>query len=128
MARRLTFALHPRWLALHVLVAVACVAMVLLGRWQWHVALHRHGAVQNYAYALQWWAFTAFTLVMWVRVLRDARRADEPRPNVGAGDAAEPVAYRRYVMPQTSSEPADPERAAYNDYLQALADADQRRP
>ncbi|MEP6600146.1 MAG: hypothetical protein ABJB98_12010 [Actinomycetota bacterium] len=146
MARRLTFALHPRWLALHALVAAACVTMVLLGRWQWQVAQHRHGAVQNYSYALQWWAFTVFALVMWVHVLRDARRADEPQP-VGVGDnplpagvgdkprpadgAAEPVAYRRYVMPQSTSSGTrsmDPELAAYNDYLRALSDADEARP
>src|SRR4029450_5696222 len=47
--RRALFLLAPRWLALHVLVVAAGVTMVLLGRWQWHVAHVHHGAVQNYA-------------------------------------------------------------------------------
>ena len=66
--------LAPRWLALHVVVLAAGVTMVLLGRWQWHVAHVRHGDIQNYAYAFQWWAFTGFALAMWVRVMRDATR------------------------------------------------------
>jgi DNA-binding transcriptional regulator of glucitol operon len=88
--------LAPRWLALHAAVLAAGVAMVLLGRWQWHVAHARHGAIQNYAYAFQWWAFTAFALAMWIRVMRDASHGRaaraEPEPASAAG---EPVAYRR---------------------------------
>jgi hypothetical protein len=142
--RRVLFLLAPRWLALHVLVVAACVTMVLLGRWQWHVAHVHHGSVQNYAYAFQWWAFTGFALLMWLRVVRDAiprrlqvRSADEPtgesgpdetpasRPTNGepAASEANGVAYRRYVMPRTQPETADPELNAYNAYL---ADLDRR--
>lgn len=137
--RRFGFVFGPRWLALHVVVVAACVAMVLLGRWQWHVAHVRHGAVQNYAYAFQWWAFTLFALFMWLRVIHDAtpsasaapnaagddlgaqRRVDEATP--AAGVPAE-VPYRRYVMPSSSTSPpvaADAEHAAYNAYLARLA-------
>jgi DNA-binding transcriptional regulator of glucitol operon len=133
--RRFGFVLGPRWLALHVVVLAACATMVLLGRWQWRVAHVHHGAVQNYAYALQWWAFTAFALFMWVRVIRDAASspaADHPDPDRPATpDAGGPIAatpaevpYRRYVMPSSASQPpvaADAEHAAYNAYLARLA-------
>lgn len=130
--RRLVFLLAPRWLALHIAVAAACITMVLLGRWQWRVAHVHHGSVQNYAYAFQWWAFTAFALLMWVRVMRDAlrRRAGEVRDATGAATPepapgpAPPMAYRRYVMPTSSSarpQVDDPELNAYNAYLAELA-------
>ena len=149
--RRVLFLLAPRWLALHVLVVAACVTMVLLGRWQWHVAHVHHGSVQNYAYAFQWWAFTGFALLMWLRVVHDAipRRlpggsaesggpaasestggsgpneisASRPTGGEPAASDANGVAYRRYVMPRTQPESADPELNAYNAYL---ADLDRR--
>ena len=72
MVRRFGFLFGPRWLALHVVVVAACVTMVLLGRWQWHVAHVHHGSIQNYSYAFQWWAFTAFAVFMWLRLVHDA--------------------------------------------------------
>jgi DNA-binding transcriptional regulator of glucitol operon len=126
--RRLRFALRPGWLALHVLCAALIVTMVLLGRWQLHVSDEKHFSIQNFGYALQWWAFSIFVVVMWVRVLRDtARRGEQPAEHVEpeADPAAEePVAYRRYVMPTAPQAPADAEHAAYNDYLSRLAAED----
>src|SRR5919204_217617 len=125
MLRRFRFAFRPRWIALHALVLAACVVMVLLGRWQWHVAHVHHGDLRNYAYAFQWWAFTGFALFMWLRLLRD-RATTQPYADVPA-PLQPPVAYRRYVMPQqsTTTEPTatDPERARYNAYLRDLARA-----
>ncbi len=146
--RRLLFLLAPRWLALHAVVLASAVTMVLLGRWQWHVAHVRHGDVQNYAYAFQWWAFTVFALLMWLRVLRDAvprtlaapaatgegpaaevaipeatgPEATGPEATVSEPAASEPqtVAYRRYVMPRARPDTDDPELGAYNDYLANL--------
>jgi DNA-binding transcriptional regulator of glucitol operon len=131
--RRVLFLLAPRWVALHVLVIAAGVTMVLLGRWQWHVAHVHHGSVQNYAYAFQWWAFTGFALFMWLRVMRDAvrRRAEQAEPAAGVEPVTRsapaptepgPVAYRRSVMPTTRPDAADPELAAYNAYLAELAE------
>lgn len=125
--RRVLFLLAPRWLALHVLVVAAAVTMVLLGRWQWHVAHVHHGAVQNYSYAFQWWAFAVFTLFMWGRVMRDAlhrrpERAVLVTPPEPARSEQPPVAYRRYVMPRNRPEQSDPELAAYNAYLAELAE------
>jgi DNA-binding transcriptional regulator of glucitol operon len=129
--RRALFLLAPRWLALHVLVVAVGVTMVLLGRWQWHVAHVHHGSVQNYAYAFQWWAFTAFAVFMWVRVMRDAlRRAADTAPAPPAQPARteqEPVPYRRYVMPRDRHQPMDPELAAYNAYLAELAERERSR-
>jgi DNA-binding transcriptional regulator of glucitol operon len=129
--------LTPRWLALHVVALALAVTMVLLGRWQLDVSNAKHFNLQNFGYALQWWAFSAFALVMWARIIRDHGRrgtrtpaTSEPPgwPGAEPGPNAEPpVAYRRYVMPESASAPAiatDPEHAAYNDYLAQLA-ADQ---
>lgn len=110
------------------------VTMVLLGRWQLDVSNSKHFNLQNFGYALQWWAFSAFVLGMWARVLLDTRRrSGAPSPadsdasqDAEPGAAADPpVAYRRYVMPQSGSTPpiaVDAEHAAYNDYLARLAD------
>ena len=119
--RRARVLLSPRWLALHVLVIAACMTMVLLGRWQWHVAHVHHGSVQYYAYAFQGWAFTVFTAFMWVRVMRDAlhRQPVKPPP---ARVALTPVTYRRYVMRTDRPDTTDPELAAYNAYLAELSD------
>jgi hypothetical protein len=133
--RRLRFALSPGWLVLHLIALALIVAMVLLGRWQLDVSNAKHFSLQNFGYALQWWAFSLFVLSMWVRILRDSGRRAHDTP---AGEAYragrlpdpepapspdQPVAYRRYVMPQSGSDQvtaADPEHAAYNDYLARL--------
>jgi hypothetical protein len=115
--------LHPKWLALHVFTIAVCVAMVWLGRWQWRVAIERHGDVRNYAYALQWWAFTGFAILMWWRFVRDSRpeidaRETHPEPP----DVPHYVVYQPPVQPPTDD---DPERALFNAYLAELNAADQ---
>jgi hypothetical protein len=137
--RRYRFALRPGWILLHLVTVALIVTMVLLGRWQLSVSERKHFNLQNFGYALQWWAFTLFVGGMWVRVLRDAlRRPSEPdpaaagEPESAASQPAEPpaageppVAYRRYVMPQSADSPVvagDSEQAAYNDYLAKLAE------
>ena len=134
MLRAYRFALAPRWFVLHLVTVALVVTMVLLGRWQLTVSERKHFDLQNFGYAFQWWAFSAFVLVMWARVLRDARRKGPQATTAPAGAEPEPtpqapVAYRRYVMPQRSnaSESVDPERAAYNEYLAGLAARDKRK-
>jgi DNA-binding transcriptional regulator of glucitol operon len=113
----------------HVVVLALAVTMVLLGRWQLDVSDSKHFALQNFGYALQWWAFAAFSVLMWGRILRDVathRGAGSPSPLSGGAAVPDPgpVAYRRYVMPQSADGPApavDAEHAAYNDYLARLA-------
>jgi len=131
--------LHPKWLPLHVLTVAACVAMVLLGRWQWHVAHQHHGDIRYYAYAFQWWAFTAFAVGMWGRIVLDYLRqpaADSPTETsetsetsgtIGTSDRPGYLAYR----PPIEAEPdPDPERARFNAYLAELnaAGAQPRQP
>lgn len=135
MLSRLRFALSPGWLVVHLTTIALVVAMVLLGRWQLNVSDAKHFSLQNFGYAVQWWAFSLFVLTMWARILRDTGRRSsataagdayragrtpglEPHP-----DPDQPVAYRRYVMPQSGAGPApagDSEHAAYNDYLARL--------
>jgi DNA-binding transcriptional regulator of glucitol operon len=115
--------LHPKWLPLHLFTVAACVAMVLLGRWQWGVAHRHHGDIRYYAYAFQWWAFTAFALVMWGRIVLDyLQRPDAAaRPAEPAVEPAERpgyLAYRPPVEPQPDDD--DPERARFNAYLAEL--------
>jgi DNA-binding transcriptional regulator of glucitol operon len=132
------FAARPRWVVGHVLVLAAMVTMVLLGRWQLLVSDRKHFDLQNFGYALQWWAFTVFALLFWLKILHDhaaGRAAPESGPaSQAASQGAEPEAepqqqetYRRYVMP--TSNPAmetDPEVARYNAYLASLAERDDR--
>ena len=118
------FAWHPRWIAGHVLVLAAAVTMVFLGHWQLTVSEHKGFSLQNFGYALQWWAFSLFSLVIWARIIRDRGRgrpaSPEPPP---APVVDEPVAYRRYVMPTVPAlDEADPELARYNAYLASLSE------
>ena len=126
VARSYRFAGRPVWLGGHLLVLAAVVAMVLLGRWQLDVSNAKHFSLQNFGYALQWWAFSVFAVVMWLKILRDRASA-----SVGAPSAEPPVSseaartYRHYVMPQSvdrAGSAADPQRAAYNAYLASLAE------
>jgi DNA-binding transcriptional regulator of glucitol operon len=112
----------------HVVVLALSVTMILLGRWQLDVSNTKHFSLQNFGYALQWWAFTVCGVLLWLRVIRDARGhrgdpSDRSQRAEAIAAAAAPVAYRRYVMPQSRELPApaqDSEQAAYNDYLARL--------
>ncbi len=121
--RRYRFAFGPGWVLLHVVTVALVVTMSLLGRWQLVVAESHGFNIRNFGYALQWWAFSLFTLVMWARIMRDRARHDGELPEVPGATAPptveEPVAYRRYVAPKPA--PVEDETlAAYNDYLARL--------
>ncbi|CAN5391805.1 hypothetical protein BH10ACT8_BH10ACT8_22350 [soil metagenome] len=113
---------------LHVFVVASCYAMVRLGHWQWIVAHRHHGAIQNYSYAFQWWAFTFFAILMWFRVVRDWRRRGEDDEAEEAAvkqllEQPPEIRYVGYVPPATAIVDTDPERARFNAYL---ADLDAR--
>jgi len=119
--RKLTL-LQPRWLLLHVFTIAVCCGMVWLGIWQWHQAGRHHGEIRNYAYAIQWWAFTVFTILMWTRIVHDYLRtgtADEPIPQ--APPAPKYVAYQ---PPEAKTVEEDPERIRFNAYLAKLNEPD----
>src|SRR5919197_2766588 len=87
--RRYRFALKPGWLLLHLFAVALVVTMIMLGRWQLHVSESKHFSLQNFGYSIQWWVFSAFVLVFWWRIVRDAarRRAEASYPT-----PAEPAA------------------------------------
>lgn len=130
MAGRYAFARKPGWVVGHVIVAALFVAMILLGRWQLDVSESKGFSVQNFGYALQWWAFACFGVFLWYRVLRDQAKHNEggfPTIAEAAATAAaeqQQVAYRRYVPPSSTSPVNDQELAAYNAYLANLNDKD----
>jgi DNA-binding transcriptional regulator of glucitol operon len=114
-------------------LVAAAVTMILLGRWQLTVSNRKHFSLQNFGYALQWWAFSAAALVFWVKVLRDQSQGrsfltdeapDGSQPAEPAAEPNEAVTYRRYVMPSAAKND-DPEVARYNAYLASLADRDE---
>jgi DNA-binding transcriptional regulator of glucitol operon len=125
------FAWRPRWVAGHVLVLAAVVAMIFLGRWQLMVSNRKHFSLQNFGYALQWWAFSLFAVGFWIKIVRDhalgrhvsaAEPTESHRPEP-APVPDDPVTYRRYVMP-SATQSDDPEIERYNAYLASLADRD----
>lgn len=123
-ARKLRLLL-PKWLLLHAFTIAASVTMVLLGRWQWHVAHTHHGNIQYYAYAFQWWAFVGFALLMWYRIVIDYLRKDGPDDGEAAPVEAEPASrYLAYVPPTAQARDSDPERSRFNAYLADLNAAD----
>ena len=109
--------LSPRWLARHVLLAVALATCFLFGRWQLGRAVDRH-SVLNWSYAIEWALFALFAVVCWGWYLRDELR--------GGAEARsqEPVepAYLPQAQPVTHDE--DPELAEYNRYLASLNKGD----
>jgi DNA-binding transcriptional regulator of glucitol operon len=124
------FAAKPKWLAGHVLVLALSVTMVLLGHWQLTVSEHKGFSLQNFGYALQWWAFTAFALAFWTKIVHDhatskrAEPASAPAPDPEP-EPPEPITYRRYVPPERSATADDdPEIARYNEYLASLYDTE----
>ena len=129
VARGYRFAARPAWLGGHLVVVALAVTMILLGHWQLTVSERKGFSLQNFGYALQWWAFTLFGVLLWAKILRDHARSDPTAEDVTSPAAApsvdEPVAYRRYVMPQSADgppEPADDVHAAYNEYLRSLSE------
>jgi DNA-binding transcriptional regulator of glucitol operon len=127
VATSFRFVWRPNWLIGHLLVLAAAVTMVLLGRWQLDVSNRKHFDLQNFGYALQWWAFSIFALAFWAKILRDRSRAVSSVPPAAPEPPLEaPVTYRRYVMPARRFDDADPEHARYNAYLAALAEQDSR--
>ena len=148
---------RPRWLVVHLIAVAVIVATVLLGRWQLDVSNSRHFDLQNFGYTVQYWAFAAFAIFLWCRIVRDARRPPiQPREGggqlvrptgpvtstavshyTGPADLVAPSAdgsalvYRGYVIPRSTATPVrshgDRYHDSYNDYLWQLGLADRQR-
>jgi DNA-binding transcriptional regulator of glucitol operon len=122
MKRSWVSLLHPKWWVLHVFTVAAMIAMLYLGRWQWHVAHRHHGDIRYYAYAFQWWAFSFFAAMMWLRIVLDYLRGGrEPLESAEITAESQPGAgYRAYVPPVPAEPEQDAEQARFNAYLRAL--------
>jgi hypothetical protein len=118
--------LSPRWLAGHLLVVLAVLAMLRLGLWQWHRATSSNGGIQNYAYAGQWPLFAIFAIVLWVRTLQlelRGERAGGP-PQLAHPVDADILRHDGVVIgvsaPGAMPVDDDPEVEAWNARLAAL--------
>ena len=116
--------LRPSWLLLHLLLLVALYVMVRLGMWQWGRG-EATGALRNYSYGLEWYAFALLSLAGWAKFCWDET---SPGPQDEQDEPEEPAAP---VLPvaQPVSADEDPELAAWNARFAVLAerDAEQRR-
>ena len=82
------YALAPRWIAWHLLWAVAFLVCLRLALWQYHAAIAPHPAGantqpwRNYAYAFNWAVFAGVAVWFWWRFMRDQRAAESAEPPV----------------------------------------------
>jgi DNA-binding transcriptional regulator of glucitol operon len=127
---RLVFS--PRWIMWHLLTLGAMVTCGLLSAWQWGRAGSETGSLLNVGYGLQWPLFAAFFGVMWFRMLRlELRRLrgeqpeEAPSPPVPEPQRSGPSPFTaRPADVQPITDETDPELAAYNRMLAALAQQD----
>ena len=103
--------LTPKWVLLHLLVAVLFVATFFLGYWQLSKAEAGGGAV-NWSYAVQWPLYGFMGLWFYIRMIRNELHRDPDEHEPGR----EVVLYQRPRIDTTG----DPELAAYNAYLAEL--------
>jgi hypothetical protein len=130
----------------HLLTIGAVVTCGLLAAWQWGKAGSAMGSVLNVGYGLQWPLFAVFFAVMWFRMLRlEIRHLNGEQPEVAeppavpmsgpiSGPISEPDPEPEDTGPSpftprpTAVEPitdeTDPQLAAYNRMLAALAEQD----
>lgn len=123
----------------HLLTVGAMVTCALLAAWQWRRAGSSMGSALNVGYGLQWPLFAIFFGVMWWRMLSmelhrirgdlpEDPREDAPAPEPPAPPVAEgpspfgPRPAAAAVRPVEDQD--DPELAAYNRMLAALAARD----
>ena len=95
--------LTPKWLLLHVLVAVLFVATFFLGYWQLTKAEAGGGAV-NWSYALQWPLYGFMGLWFYLRMVRD-RAAPRPRRRRAGQSTSSCTSGRASTRPATPSWP-----------------------
>ncbi|MDQ3886904.1 MAG: hypothetical protein M3308_07850 [Actinomycetota bacterium] len=135
------FLLSPKWWVGHVLVVLAAVVFVALGRWQYDRSQSADGDFQNLGYALQWPLFAVFVVIAWWRVLRleqrrlEQDRLEQDRPEQDrfeqdrdhslspTPEPSPPLPPAPHGQPVQEDDPDD-ELAAYNAHLAWLAARD----
>ena len=118
----------PRWLLVHAAAVILVVGFLLLGWWQ--VTRAASGNLISFGYAVEWPAFAAFVIYVWVKEMRQAVRGVAPASGCQTigGTHAEPAADggadapvpRRRPRPRNEAaydDSEDTELAAYNRYL-----------
>lgn len=101
----------PKWVLVHLAAVTAVVVFLLLGRWQ--IGRAASGNLLSFGYAIEWPAFAAFVVFVWIREMRRAVKTD------GAPAQPEQAPLRRQQQrPEAAyDETDDAELAAYNRYL-----------
>jgi hypothetical protein len=104
-----------RWIGIHLGVLVLVLAFLLLCWWQ--VDRARGGNPLSFGYAIEWPAFAAFTVWVWIKEMRTYLRSTAPGPDKPP-PAPRPV-IRATVARSTTAwdDSGDDELAAYNRYL-----------
>jgi DNA-binding transcriptional regulator of glucitol operon len=121
--------LSPRWIMWHLLTIGAVVTCGLLAAWQWQRAGSSMGSALNVGYGLQWPVFAVFFGVMWWRMLSMEIRTirgevpDAPEDDEPVVDGPSPFIPTPAAAPSVHDDD-DPELAAYNRMLAALAARD----
>ena len=103
----------PRWLLVHAGMVTLVIAFLALGYWQFGRAAR--GNLLSYGYAVEWPAFAAFVIYVWVKEVRKALRSDAVGPTDTIARPAPPPRPVRTGAAYDDSE--DEELAAYNRYL-----------
>jgi hypothetical protein len=104
----------PGWLGLHAIAIVLIGLFLLAGYWQ--VLRGESGNLQSWAYAFEWPLFAVFVVVMWVRMVRDELRGEDPDED----DTEVPA--RAAPVVEYVPEEGDEELTAYNRRLARLHD------
>lgn len=111
----------PRALLLHLAVIVWVPGCIIAAWWQVDIALA--GDHLGWLYSIEWPCFALFGVVVWWNLVHDdpetvgSRALRRTRPSDPA--AAAPVLDAERLA---AEEAEDPQLAAYNEYLQRLAD------
>ncbi|WP_408637747.1 SURF1 family protein [Nocardia bovistercoris] len=109
--------------ALIALVAVAAIACLGLGWWQWERFESASGTGQNLGYALQWPLFAGFAIFAYFRFVRLEREQEsDPATARGPVHGAAPREIPAGILPQRpkAARDTDPAMDEYNRYLAAL--------
>jgi len=89
---------------------VIVLVVGMLGLCWWQVNRAAHGNLLSFGYAIEWPAFAAFTIYVWIKEMRRTRPDAEPEPML------EPVRRKARTGP-AYDDSDDEDLAAYNRYL-----------
>ena len=115
-ASRWRFLISPRWLGWHAFVILTVVGMFWLGDWQLRRA--QAGNALSWAYTFEWPLFAVFTVIFWVKTVRD--EVHPPAPTSWQEEAGLPAGARQRGGGEDGGED-DGDLIAYNAYLARLA-------